>query len=127
LKSNQETQILHLYYCHFLTTFFKQLVYNQFELGHLSHPSDKGKHFRKIWAQSHGSKAIAKIAGLPEHHAYLEGNLMEKKTTLDREWILLMKEAKENGITKEEIMDFLRDPQIITIDRSFSPEKLVIK
>jgi Anti-repressor SinI len=96
-------------------------------LGHLSHPSDKGKHIRKKWAQSHGSKATAKIAGLPEHHAYLEGNLMEKTTTLDLEWILLMKEAKENGITKEEIMDFLKNPQFMTIDGSFSPEKLVIK
>ncbi|MGM0805029.1 MAG: anti-repressor SinI family protein [Bacillota bacterium] len=52
---------------------------------------------------------------------------MEKKITLDREWILLMKEAKESGITKEEIMDFLKNPQFMTIDGSFSPEKLVIK
>ncbi|MED1863885.1 anti-repressor SinI family protein [Fictibacillus nanhaiensis] len=52
---------------------------------------------------------------------------MEKKITLDLEWILLMREAKENGITKEEIMDFLRNPQIMTIDGSFSPEKQVTK
>lgn len=52
---------------------------------------------------------------------------MEKKITLDHEWILLMKEAKENGITKEEIMDFLKNPQIITIDASFSPEKVATK
>ncbi|MBH0173612.1 anti-repressor SinI family protein [Fictibacillus sp. 23RED33] len=52
---------------------------------------------------------------------------MEKKTTLDHEWILLMKEAKDNGITKEEILDFLKNPQFVTNNCSFSPEKLAFK
>jgi DNA-binding transcriptional MerR regulator len=36
---------------------------------------------------------------------------VENILTLDREWIELMKEARDHGFTKEEIMNFLKNPQ----------------
>jgi uncharacterized membrane protein len=38
---------------------------------------------------------------------------VENTSTLDREWIELMKEARDHGFTKEEIITFLKDPQLI--------------
>ncbi|WNB92441.1 anti-repressor SinI family protein [Bacillus sp. NEB1478] len=35
---------------------------------------------------------------------------MENTVTLDREWIDLMKEARDQGFTKEEIVEFLKNP-----------------
>jgi DNA-binding transcriptional MerR regulator len=37
---------------------------------------------------------------------------VENILTLDREWIELMKEARDHGFTKEEIMNFLKNPQL---------------
>jgi DNA-binding transcriptional MerR regulator len=37
---------------------------------------------------------------------------VENILTLDREWIELMKEARDHGFTKEEIIDFLKNPQL---------------
>nr|WP_285876788.1 anti-repressor SinI family protein [Fictibacillus phosphorivorans] len=31
---------------------------------------------------------------------------------MDREWVELMKEARDHGFTKEEIMNFLKNPQL---------------
>jgi uncharacterized membrane protein len=38
---------------------------------------------------------------------------VENILTLDREWIELMKEARDHGFTKEEIIDFLKNPQLV--------------
>lgn len=37
---------------------------------------------------------------------------MENTFTLDHEWIELMKEARDQGFTKEEIISFLKNPQL---------------
>ncbi|WP_338083487.1 anti-repressor SinI family protein [Fictibacillus nanhaiensis] len=37
---------------------------------------------------------------------------MENTITLDREWIELMKEARDQGFTKEQIIEFLKNPQL---------------
>lgn len=37
---------------------------------------------------------------------------MENTLLLDHEWIELMKEARDHGFTKEEIMNFLQNPQL---------------
>jgi DNA-binding transcriptional MerR regulator len=34
-------------------------------------------------------------------------------STLDQEWIELLKEARDHGFTKEEILEFLQNPQQI--------------
>ena len=39
---------------------------------------------------------------------------MEKTLKLDHEWIELLKEARDQGFTKEEIMSFLKNPQLLT-------------
>jgi DNA-binding transcriptional MerR regulator len=38
---------------------------------------------------------------------------VEKTFQLDHEWIELMKEARDQGFTKEEIIRFLQNPQLI--------------
>ncbi|RZT21345.1 anti-repressor SinI family protein [Fictibacillus sp. BK138] len=46
---------------------------------------------------------------------------MENTLTLDREWIELMKEARDHGFTKEEVINFLKNPEI------FFKEKTLLK
>ncbi|MDM5314840.1 anti-repressor SinI family protein [Fictibacillus sp. b24] len=41
---------------------------------------------------------------------------MENTLTLDHEWIELMKEARDQGFTKEEIIRFLQNPQLIATE-----------
>ncbi|MGA4721702.1 anti-repressor SinI family protein [Fictibacillus nanhaiensis] len=43
---------------------------------------------------------------------------MENTLTLDHEWIELMKEARDQGFTKEEVMSFLQNP--ISLMEGFS-------
>jgi DNA-binding transcriptional MerR regulator len=38
---------------------------------------------------------------------------VENCLTLDQEWIELLKEARDHGFTKEEIIEFLKNPQLI--------------
>lgn len=57
-----------------------------------------------------GLKQIAMIAGLPEKSPIWRDLLVENTVTLDREWIDLMKEARDQGFTKEEIVEFLKNP-----------------
>jgi Anti-repressor SinI len=37
---------------------------------------------------------------------------VEETLTLDHEWIELMKEARDQGFTKEEIVNFLQNPKL---------------
>ncbi|WP_082820771.1 anti-repressor SinI family protein [Fictibacillus phosphorivorans] len=41
---------------------------------------------------------------------------MDNTLTLDHEWIELMKEARDQGFTKEEVMSFLQNPQLIAAE-----------
>jgi hypothetical protein len=50
------------------------------------------------------------IAGLPEQISYLEGLLVKNAVLLDQEWIALIKEARDQGFTKEEITAFFQNP-----------------
>jgi len=55
----------------------------------------------------------AKTAGLPEVHLYFRGGFlvqMWSNTEVDKEWVELIKEAFLMGITKEEVLNFLLNP-----------------
>jgi Anti-repressor SinI len=52
---------------------------------------------------------------------------VEKLTSLDNEWIALMKEARDHGFTKQEILDFLKNPPLFMKNSSSSENKLVLK
>jgi DNA-binding transcriptional MerR regulator len=47
---------------------------------------------------------------------------VENRLTLDREWIELMKEARDHGFTKEEVINFLKNPQITLQEMSLLQE-----
>jgi hypothetical protein len=47
---------------------------------------------------------------------------VENTLTLDREWIELMKEARDHGFTKEEVINFLKNPQLILNEISLLEE-----
>jgi Anti-repressor SinI len=47
---------------------------------------------------------------------------VENTLTLDREWIELMKEARDHGFTKEEVINFLKNPQLILNEISLLQE-----
>ncbi|WP_419865594.1 anti-repressor SinI family protein [Fictibacillus phosphorivorans] len=40
---------------------------------------------------------------------------MENTLSLDQEWVELILEAREQGFTKEEIIDFLKNPNKIGV------------
>jgi Anti-repressor SinI len=43
---------------------------------------------------------------------------VENTLLLDHEWIELMKEARDHGFTKEEVINFLKNPQLILNEMS---------
>ncbi len=49
------------------------------------------------------------MAGLPEIHICILGGMEKMKRELDLEWIELVKEALDAGISKSEIREFLRN------------------
>jgi Anti-repressor SinI len=51
---------------------------------------------------------MTKMAGLPEIHACILGG-MKMKRELDLEWVELVKQALDAGITKNEIREFLQN------------------
>ncbi len=52
-------------------------------------------------------RSFMMMAGLPGIHKVFWEELRLKSREIDIEWVLMIKEALESGITKEEIREFL--------------------
>jgi Anti-repressor SinI len=49
------------------------------------------------------------MAGLPEIHKCILGGMKKMKSELDLEWVELVKQALDAGISKNEIREFLQN------------------
>lgn len=54
------------------------------------------------------------MAGLPEIlHNFWRDFLVENYIALDHEWIELIKEARDQGFTKDELIEIFKNPQLM--------------
>jgi hypothetical protein len=56
------------------------------------------------------------MAGLPEIHTCILGGMELEKCELDLEWIELVKQALDAGISKNEIREYLQSHKIVAVN-----------